>query len=735
MIGNFPPRRCGIATFTSDLHAAISALPGVERCDVYAMSEESLAYPDAVAMAIPSDDPAAYLEAAQRINASGAQVVSLQHEFGIFGGSAGAMLLPLLAALRPQIVTTLHTVLENPDADQRRVLQAIVAGSARIVVMVEKGREILRRVYHASPTKIVVAPHGAPDMAHEPSMGFKTKFGWTGRSVLLTFGLLSPNKGIEHMLAALPSIVKRRPNVLYVVLGATHPHLKTHAGEAYRENLVALAERLGVSRHVAFVDEFVANESLYDYLRAADIYVTPYLNEAQITSGTLAYAVALGRPVVSTPYWHARELLAHGSGVLCPFAAPAALADAVNKLLDDDVERIAISKRAYALGRETTWPQIARRYAAIFAEARKTGKEGRRVTPLRLPAVNLAGLETLTDLNGIVQHTVLCVPDRAHGYCLDDAARALILMNEAEAAGFAPEARRLAVRYAEFIQHAWNDGRGAFRNFMGFSGDWLEEQGSQDSFGRAVWALGSTSRRGATSGLKEWAVHLAGRIMPHLERLETPRARAFALLGLVLLDPALGNPAEASDTIDGFSADLLERLRRSSARDWRWFEPWLAYDNARLPEALLRVAALRGDDDMKEAALEALRWLCERQTAPEGWFRPIGSAGLGTAKLRQFDQQPLEAAATIDACRAAYEITLDTDWISEARRAYEWYLGANDLGLPVAVPDDGVCHDGLTPTGVNRNQGAESVIAFQAATCAMHLMVRERAAPATARAN
>ncbi|MDZ4775763.1 MAG: glycosyltransferase family 4 protein [Alphaproteobacteria bacterium] len=739
LIGNFPPRRCGIATFTEDLYRALLDFGRVGSCDIYAMIEPgaSYAFPGSVKMAIQQQNLESYLEAARRINASGADTVSLQHEYGIFGGAAGEHIISLLAALRVPVVTTLHTVLERPDPAQRRVMEKIIAHSAQLVVMAQKGHDILRRVYGAPPSKIVVTPHGAPDVPREPSERYKKQFGWAGRRTILTFGLLSPNKGIEHMLAAMPSIAAAHPDALYVVLGATHPHLKAHEGERYRESLIAQVEALGISDNVLFLDAFVDNQKLFDYLRATDVYVTPYLHEAQITSGTLAYAVALGRAIVSTPYWHASEVLADERGILCPFADAPSLARAVDLLLADDAVREGYASRAYALGRGTTWQSVSRRYAKTFRESDHKRVEpvtsrAHILAPARLPAINLAGVEGLTDGRGIMQHTVFGVADRAHGYCLDDAARALILANDVRAlsGGEAnPALIRLARDYAAFVQHAWNGGDGCFRNFMSFEGRWLEERGSGDSFGRAVWAVGSTVQRGATPLLRQWAANLAGQIAPHVQHLEAPRSRALASLGLAGLVQGQAAPEVAGQTLHLFATDLAGRLDRTRTPDWVWFEDHLSYDNARLPEALIRASTTFGDGAMLDAGLQALAWLCNIQTAEEGWFRPVGSTGFGAryAQPSRFDQQPLEAAATIDACQAAYEATNDARWISEARKAYAWYLGANDLGLPVAVPEEGICFDGLTPYDVNRNQGAESVLAFQSSTCAMHALLRSQA--------
>lgn len=738
LIGNFPPRRCGIATFTEDLYRALLDYGQVGSCDVYAMVEPgaSYAFHDCVKMAVQQQNLESYLEAASRINASCADTASLQHEFGIFGGAAGEHVVALLTALRVPVVTTLHTVLEHPNPEQRRVMQKIIAHSAHLVVMAKKGRDILGRVYDAPSRKITVTPHGAPDAPREPARRFKAQFGWTGRRTILTFGLLSPNKGIEHMLAAMPSIAAAHPDALYVVLGATHPHLKAHEGERYRESLIAQVEALGICDHVMFLDGFVDNETLFDYLRATDVYVTPYLHEAQITSGTLAYAVALGRAIVSTPYWHAREVLADDRGILCPFADAGSLSQAVHKLLVDETVLEGYASRAYALGRSTTWQCVARRYSETFHEGdqkRATPHSARpqSTPPARLPPINLTGVDGLTDDRGIMQHTVFGVADRAHGYCLDDAARALILMNEVRnlAGGESNAAlTRPARNYAAFVQHAWNGDDGCFRNFMSFEGKWLEERGSGDSFGRAVWAIGSTLHRGATPMLRQWASSIAGQVAPHVRQLEAPRSRALASLGLARCVQSRADAGIERNTLRLFASDLQGRLETVRTADWVWFEDHLSYDNARLPEALIRAATTFGEKPMLDAGLQALDWLCGIQTADEGWFRPVGSTGFGARyeNPSRFDQQPLEAAATIDACQAAYEATNETRWIAEARRAYGWYLGANDLGIAVAIPEEGICFDGLTPYEVNRNQGAESVLAFQSSTCAMHALLRNQ---------
>jgi glycosyltransferase involved in cell wall biosynthesis len=371
LIGNFPPRQCGIATFTGDVHAALSAEYPDMAIDVYAMNDRGVryAYPEAVAATIDQEDLDSYGRAARQIAESGAELICVQHEYGIFGGPAGSHLLTLLDAVTLPVIVTLHTILQDPDANQRAVLEALARRADRLVVMAEKGRMLLRSVYKIADHKIAVVPHGVPDRPLSDGGAQKKRFGLTGHHVLLTFGLLSPNKGIETMIRALPAIVANHPETLYVVLGATHPHLVAHEGEAYRERLKALGAQLGVTEHIRFVDGFLDHDTLLDWLSAADIYVTPYLAETQITSGTLSYAVALGRPVVSSPYWHAAELLPEGCGLLAPFDDEAAFSRAILSLLDNPVRRAALSAQAYALGRTMIWSRFAERYGAIFAES------------------------------------------------------------------------------------------------------------------------------------------------------------------------------------------------------------------------------------------------------------------------------------------------------------------------------------------------------------------------------
>lgn len=730
LIGNFLPRKCGLATFTTDTyHALTERFPDL-RVDVYAMDDHPgrYDYPDAVTLAIPQHERAAYLETARAIAASGAQALWVQHEYGIYGGAAGEHLIALLDRLTIPVIATLHTVLEDPNEDERRVMDALLRRSARVIVMAEKGRDILTRVHGADRRAICMIPHGVPDRPLVDPDSMKARFGWEGRRVILTFGLLAPGKGIETIIEAMPGIVAERPETLYVVLGATHPNLVAHEGEIYRDRLKALATERAVADHVEFIDGFVEQEALLDHLQAADIYATPYRNPAQITSGTLSYAVALGKPVVSTPYVHATEILADEHGVLVDFDDSDGFAREIGRLLDDDAERERLAERAYARGRTMLWPRLAETATAEMAQAlADRPRRVQRTTPDFSPlAPSFAAVERMSDSTGMLQHSIYSVPDRRHGYCIDDNARALILTSLLDPLD--EEARdRWTTVYAAFITHAWNPETRRFRNFMRFDRSWCEDAGSEDSNGRTLWALGITAARARAQKHRDWAVNLFDMAAPLAFELGSPRAHAFAMLGAAALLDARPGHVLGRDMLVRFGEELIALLEGARRPEWQWFEIVLAYDNARLPEALIRAGLALGRGDFTRVGLETLDWIVARQTSPEGRFRAIGTDSFGReyADPLPFDQQPLEAQATIDACVAAYHASDDPRWVDEALRAYRWYLGANDLGLPLATAQDGGCYDGLMPGGLNRNQGAESILALQLANCAISALSKQ----------
>jgi glycosyltransferase involved in cell wall biosynthesis len=724
-IGNSLPRRCGIATFTTDLQNAVAAARGDLETVIVAMTDhgQTYDYPSTVGFQVNDNRPEDYIRAAEFLNSGRFDAVSLQHEFGIFGGEAGSHILALLSRLTIPVVTTLHTVLSEPTKAQRDVLVRIIGISSRVVVMAEKGRELLRAVYQVPDEKIEIIPHGIPEFAFVEPDDAKVKLGFNDKAVILTFGLLSPNKGIEIMIDAMPSILKTRPDAVYVVLGATHPNLVRDQGEAYRASLVAHTRAAGVEDHVVFLNQFVDQKTLLEFISMSDVYVTPYLNEAQMTSGTLAYSFGLGKAVVSTPYWHARELLADGRGILVPFGDAAALGVEISKLLTNDVLRQAMRKRAYSSSRSMTWERTAERYMAVFEAA---GRRHRLKTIARSdtstllrdrsapPEMRIDHFLSMCDDTGLLQHAVHCVPDRSHGYCVDDNARALLLACALNDPGEQRLPEVLTARFAAFVQHAWNPDTRRFRNFMGFNRCWLEDSGSEDSHGRTLWALGVCALTDANLSRRTWAASLFAEAMTTADQFRSPRAWAFVLLGLDAYCSAVTEDDRAAALRVILADRLIAVFDAVETRDWVWFEEGLAYDNARLPQALILAGLATASPNYLQTGLRSLRWLVKQQTSATGQFRPVGTEGFGDTRQRPqpFDQQPLEATATIAACFAAWRADHDVEWKAEAARVFAWFLGSNDLAVSLVDLETGSCRDGLHPDRPNENRGGESVVSY-----------------------
>jgi len=738
LLGTHAPRQCGIATFTTDLGDAIHGeFPELD-CFVVAMNDGGRRhpYPARVRFEIAEADLASYRRAADFLNVNTVDVVCVQHEYGIFGGKAGSHLLSLLRELRMPIVSTLHTILAEPNSFQRAAMDELTRLSERVVVMSSHGASLLKEVHGVADSKIVVIPHGIP--ALPTAGGNKDRLGVEGKSMILTFGLLSPDKGIEYVIDALPAILERRPETVYVVLGATHPHVKAHHGETYRLMLERRAQRLGVASSLIFHDRFVPQEELVEFLSAADLYVTPYLNSEQITSGTLAYAVGLGKAVISTPYRYARELLAEGRGVLVPVRDPAAIAREVIDLLDDDAKRAALCERAAAFGRDMPWPKVVRSYMRVFEEAGVTYSARRRtlfrartaaMRPADLPETDLSHLRAMTDDTGMLQHAMFNVPLRAEGYCLDDNARALLVMTYIEDAGTTESAwvvRSLVSRYLAFVSAAFNEKHGRFRNFMTYARHWSDECGSEDSHGRALWALGAVVGRSTERGRQNLCRSLFLEALPAADKLSSPRSWAFSLLGIDEFLRAFQGDSHVQHLRSVLARRLLGLFRASSTVAWPWFEDSLTYCNARLPHALIATGSRMGDEEMIAAGLRSLDWLSTIQESKEGYFSPIGSNGFyarGGVRAT-FDQQPIEASATVSACLEAGRVTGDARWGTRAERAFNWYLGQNELQQPLYDPATGGCRDGLHVDRVNENQGAESTLSFLLALSEMRMVDR-----------
>lgn len=723
ILGTIPPRRCGIATYTADLQRSFQEVEGWQ-WEIVAIVDDDHPFEASDALiGISQHQQGDYAAAARHLNRLDFDIVSIQHEFGIFGGPDGSWIVDFVDALACPAVVTFHTILAAPTLSQRLVIAALLRKSASVIVMAEKGRTLLIELYGADASRITVCPHGAPDLPQAPSSSFKGKLDLAGRAVLLTFGLLSPGKGIETMIAAMPDIVAAHPEALYVVLGATHPNLLRRDGEAYRQGLVDLADKLGVLDHVRFVDAFVDMPQLLDYLGASDIYVTPYLNEAQLTSGTLAYAVALGKPVVTTPFWHAVELVDQHSGAIVGFGHASAFASAIIGFLDDPARLGAAGDAAYLRGRLSIWARSSEHYLGAFTRALEipAGVDLSMEITVWNCAARLDAVIASTDSCGIFQHSTYGVADRAHGYCLDDAVRGLLLVQRLRRLGEAgPKLDVLERTYAAFVQHAWNPDTGRFRNFMGYDRRWLEPAGSDDSNGRALWAIAETCTHAAAPEVRQWAQALTRSTGQLAMDLRSLRAQCFAMQAACVLCMADPEDQSCRTTVFEIAESLMRRLELHGSPLWHWFEPSLSYDNARIPHALIVAGMVMRRPDWLAAGLDSLQWLAGVQTAPRGGFRAVGSDTLKTdyAPPGLFDQQPLEATAMVEATLAAYEATRQPKWLLEARSAHAWFYGRNDLDLPLA-DEIGGCFDGLRADGVNRNQGAESILSLQLANAAM----------------
>jgi glycosyltransferase involved in cell wall biosynthesis len=725
ILGNHLPRQCGIATFTTHLADALEeALPEVDSF-VLAMNDAGRRhlYPSRVRFEIAEGDLGSYRRAADFLNVNHVDVLSVQHEYGIFGGKAGAHVLALLRELRTPIVTTLHTVLSAPNPAQRAVIEELARLSERLVVMSASGADLLMRVHGLSGDQIDLIPHGIPHVPVDDAS--KDRLGVDGKTVILTFGLLSRDKGIEHVIDALPAILAVHPDTVYIVLGATHPHVIEHEGEAYRLMLEARGQQLGVAGSMIFHNRFVNQDELTEFLSATDIYITPYLQPEQITSGTLAYAVGAGKAVISTPYIYARELLAEGRGILVPWRDSHAIAQEVIGLVSDHDGQRAMRTRAAACGVGMTWPAVGGRYVESFARARSEHTHRRRTTfraqtlaarPAGLPEITLKHVQAMTDDTGMLQHAVFSVPRYDDGYCLDDNARALLLMALLEDAGSDDPAavRSFGSRYLAFVSHAFDRATGRFRNFLSYARQWLEPCGSEDSHGRALWALGAIIGRAGDPGRQSLASDLFHAAIPAVTAFTSPRAWAYALLGLDEYLRAFQGDSTAEARRQELADRLLALFKRTSRSDWPWFEDSVTYCNGRLSQALIVSGDRMHRTDMVEAGMRSLDWLISVQSSADRQFAAIGSSGFyerGASPAR-FDQQPVEASAMVSACLDAYSVHGDRRWLTRARWAFNWFLGENHLQHWLFDPSTGGCRDGLHVDRPNQNQGAEATLSF-----------------------
>ncbi len=720
-ISTYTPRECGIATFNYNLIRAIGANSRNNSISgfVVAMNDsedlDAYKYPAEVKFRIRQEFQQDYISAAEFINNSDADVCILEHEFGIFGGENGVFLLPLLNHLEKPIVTILHTVLKEPSFMQHIIIREVASQSSKIVVMSKRAVRFLKEIYNIPESKIQRIEHGVPDLESLKVNPVNALPAFKNKKVLFTFGLISRNKGLETVVRALPEIVKKHPDVMYVILGNTHPGVRRNSGEEYRDSLKELAKELNVEKHLTFINEFVSESELFNYLTASTIYITPYLNEAQITSGTLSYAVGAGAAVLSTPYWHAQELLDDDRGRLFDFKDSVALAAATIDLLDHPEKLKKLKANAYNYGKRLRWPSIGKEYLDLLMQsiAKPSGKSIRQIIDAEsIPEFSLTHVKRLTDDTGIVQHAKYGIPNLKEGYCLDDNARALLLTLMAYEQNKSKEALDLLPIYLSYIQYMQKDD-GNFRNFLSFKRQYLDEVGSEDSFGRTVWALGFLINSAPNNSYREFAEELFVRSIPHFSALVHLRGQANTIIGISNYLRVHPHNEDLLHQLTELTKPIMQAYEKHNEPDWHWFEEKLTYDNAILPLALLHSSEITGDTKVREAALQSIEFL-ESLTLSKGYLSPIGSDGwyYRGSSMAIFDQQAIETMAMVLMYYKAFEISLNPDYISKMYLCYQWFLGENTLRLPLYDHETKGCCDGLQAGGLNRNQGAESTLAY-----------------------
>ena len=723
LIGTYPPRRCGIGTFTHNLAKAIIQNTNdrniADRIMIAAVTEDDAEYeyPEEVQIIIRQNQQNDYVRAANSINFSDAGICILEHEFGIFGGDDGVYILPLLHRLKIPLIVTFHTVLKDPSYTQKLIVEEISRKAARIVVMSRLAVDFLTDIYHIPKEKIVVIEHGVPEMELVSRRKAKSRFGLDGKKVLLTFGLLSRNKGIETVLHSLPEVLKNYDNFLYIILGATHPNVLKHSGEEYRNSLQRLVKQYNLENHVYFVNEFVSEDKLFEYLSAADIYLTPYLSEAQITSGTLTYAVGAGCAVVSTPYWHARELLGNGRGRLFEFRNSRQLSSILLELLQDDEKLVALREKAFEYGKKLRWPRIAKQYLYlaeyVFDNWQKIPEtETQPIDLPLLPDYDISHIKRLTDDTGIVQHAKYGIPNLKEGYCLDDNARALLMALMAWRQNRDKDALELMPVYLSFINYMQRED-GNFRNLLSFSRQFLDEHGSEDSFGRTIWALGYLIRFAPNDAFKQMGREIFFRSVQHCEKLGSPRGMANTIIGISYYLKDAPNDEGMAQIMRRLANRLTDLYHQNRKDDWHWFEEKMTYDNAVLPLALFCSYEICGDQELLNVAIESTRFL-ESVTFRHGYFAPVGNKDWYArgGNVPEFDQQSIDVMAMVLLYYQVFQVTRDRKYIERLFTCYLWFLGENSLRLPLFDHETKGCCDGLEVQGLNRNQGAESSLAY-----------------------
>lgn len=744
-VATYPPRQCGIATFTSDLLHSIGEVCGIdisdekqEKLQVVALNRgpEPLSYPSEVRFEIREQHESDYRNAADFLNLSPVEIIVIQHEFGIFGGDSGSHIIRFLEKLEKPAVTVLHTIPYSPTHSQRKVLRKISSLSTFLVAQSETGVKILKEVYSIPDDKIEMIYHGVPDVPFLDPDYYKYQFQAEDRFVILTFGLLNPSKGIEFAIDALPEVIKKYPEVLYFVVGATHPAIKARYGEQYRILLERRVAEQGLERNVVFHNRFVPQERLIQFLVASDVYLAPYLSEEQIVSGTLSYSLGCGKVVISTPSWYAKEILSGGRGIIVPFRDSKAIAERLLEILSDEGKRNEIRKEAYQFSRGMVWNKVALRYTNVFerallkhtklSKAKKFVPKPTKLMPI--PEIDLSHLRRLTDSTGILQHSIFAVPNRFHGYTTDDNARALLVTFMNWDLLKDREVIPLMNTYLSFINHALDPSTGRVRNFMSYERKWLEEVGSEDSQGRTIWSLGYGSSRDLPTGILELVIRLFRQSLKPALALTFPRPWAFSIMGGLYYLQRFPGDREVRNTVMELAERLYKMFKTNAEENWPWCEDVATYENARLPEALIMAGHQLGHKEMLSQGLKSLEWLLRVQSDPkDGHLSIIGNKGWfekGKEKAK-FDQQPVEAAALLEACYAALLTTQDSRWEEAMKTVFNWFLGRNDQRVVLYNFSTGGCFDGLLPGGVNQNQGAESTLCWLISLHRMQMVLQQ----------
>lgn len=723
LIGTYPPRRCGIGTFTNNLLRAIAAntdhrdLASVAQVIAIDEHGQDYDYPDEVVLTIRQNRQRDYITAAKQINFSDADVCILEHEFGIFGGDDGVYILSLIHRLELPLIVTLHTVLNDPSYTQRSIIEEIGARAARIIVMSKRAIDFLTEIYSIPSEKIDYIEHGVPDFKKVSPVNFKKKYNFEDRKILLTFGLISRNKGIETVINALPDVVRKFPELLYIISGKTHPEVVKHSGEEYRNFLLRLVKQHGLEKNVYFNNAFLSEKKLFEYLSAADIYITPYLNEAQITSGTLSYAIGAGSAVISTPYWHAQELLDNGRGRLFDFKNSTQLSEILLELLDDNKKINDLKEKAYDYGKKIRWPKIGKQYLSLcdyIFNSWDRELESNKL-PIQIPLLpfyNLSHVKRLTDDTGIVQHAKYGIPNLKEGYCLDDNSRALLMALMAYRQNKDQEALELIPIYLSFIHYMQRD-NGNFGNFLSFSRQFLDVYGSADSFGRTIWALGYLISHAPNDAFKQIGRDIYTRSIQYFDKLESIRGIANVVIGISYFLKDSQEDEEQLQLLLNLVSKLVYAYHENREEKWHWFEDSISYDNGILPLAMYHAAEVTNDDEHLKIANESLEFL-EKVTHSHGFFTPVGNKGWYQkgGELPEYDQQSLDVMAMVLLYHQAYQVTKRKEFIDKLFASYMWFLGENSLRLPLYDHETCGCCDGLQSTGVNRNQGAESTLAY-----------------------